>query len=329
MKITYWRRISQVISLIVIIYGGAIFSNIFDVPGPEYARGTEGEKSLTQVSLPVRTCRYVEPKPTLFQDCGLKSLLQIPLNRPPWTIISVYLLIILLFYFVFGRFMCGWFCPLGFLSDILNIIRKNIGLARVNLPEWLQTFISYWRYAFLLFLLFASVAIIIPFAYGIYLNKDFYLAVCQVCPSRTMIPLLGGKLPTMPSFLNATTTIFSILSLVFLGVWICGLAVSRAWCRICPNGAFTGLFNKGALLVKEKDLQKCTKCGICMRVCPMDNDHVYKEKDNRIVNHTNCIMCLKCTEKCPEDDCLRFKAFGKTIFRSCFNEKEDKDQALV
>ena len=39
----------------------------------------------------------------------------------------------------------------------------------------------------------------------------------------------------------------------------------------------------------------CTKCGICVKVCPMDN-LVY---ENEITHRHNCTMCYRCINKCP------------------------------
>jgi polyferredoxin len=120
----------------------------------------------------------------------------------------------------------------------------------------------------------------------------------------------------MPSFFTAMTATFSTLSLIFLAIFILGLFTTRAWCRICPNGSVSSLFNRGALIVKQKDVQKCTRCGICKRVCPFENTYVYEEKKSRIINNPRCIMCFNCIDKCPEKDCLRVSFLGKNIFSS-------------
>jgi polyferredoxin len=97
--------------------------------------------------------------------------------------------------------------------------------------------------------------------------------------------------------------------------------IRRFWCRLCPSGALLALFNKGCLTTKEKDLQKCSKCGICYDVCPVDNEDVFMIKDRKVVNGTNCIMCFECVDKCPENDCLKVKFAGKTLMRSKFDDK--------
>jgi ferredoxin-type protein NapH len=322
MNIKIIRRISQAFFFILIIYGGFLTAQILELTVVAPARGTEAEINLLNAYLPVRSCRYIEPKPTLFESCSVRYLLDRPLYAPSWISMALALMIMIVLYVALARFMCGWMCPLGFVSDMLDYVRQKLKIDRITLPEKLRNFLRLWRYSFVLFLIFMSLAIIVPWAYGTYMNKNFFAVACQVCPARTIIPIFGGKIPTMPSFFTTWTAIFSTLSLIFLAIYLCGLFVTRAWCRICPNGTITSLFNKGALIIKEKDVQKCTKCGICKRVCPFENSHVFEEKENKNINHPNCIMCFNCIDKCPEKDCLSAKFLGKQIFVSDFKKKK-------
>jgi ferredoxin len=61
--------------------------------------------------------------------------------------------------------------------------------------------------------------------------------------------------------------------------------------------------------------EKCTKCGICKRVCPTQVTEVYDKKGGDVTT-SNCIMCLRCVEMCPYEDALRLKAAGKTVVKS-------------
>jgi polyferredoxin len=124
----------------------------------------------------------------------------------------------------------------------------------------------------------------------------------------------------MYSFDLPILTAFSITGLLFLLIFFMGFFVRRSWCRLCPSGALISLFNLGGAITKEKDTQKCTKCGICARVCPMQNKNVYKEKVNKNVNSRDCIRCFRCVDMCPENECLKIKFFGKKIFESRFGK---------
>ena len=40
----------------------------------------------------------------------------------------------------------------------------------------------------------------------------------------------------------------------------------------------------------------CTKCGLCVSICPMSNFTI----ENSIVTHNhNCTVCYRCVNKCP------------------------------
>lgn len=323
MDIKHWRRGFQIFFFILILYGGFLAVQLLGVEKEVVARGTENTINVLDASLPIHSCRYDEPKPTLFEGCGIRYLLDRPLYFSKSTLfaISIPILIILILCFIFARFMCGWICPLGFISDLMDSARKKLKISHPKLSERTRKKVKIWKYSLLLGLIFLSLALIAPFAYGIYMNKNFFEAACQICPARMIFPLLGAKLPIIPPFMTLATSILAIIGFLFLGIYIAGIAITRAWCRICPNGAFISLFNKGALINKTKDPQKCTKCGICKRVCPMNNEYVYKEKKLTTISDKECIMCFKCVENCPEKDCLKVKIGNKKIFSSKFKQK--------
>jgi hypothetical protein len=172
------------------------------------------------------------------------------------------------------------------------------------------------RYGFLSIIMIVSLAIAIPFLGLIAFQKELYIMGCQICPARIILPFLGGLSPVIYSFNTPIVLFFSIIGVIILGWYLSGIVFRRPWCRICPSGAMLSLFNSGSLLSKEKDVQKCTKCGICARACFMDNRNVYIEKENKDISSTNCVRCFRCIEKCPEKDCLKITIFGKKIYGS-------------
>jgi polyferredoxin len=96
-----------------------------------------------------------------------------------------------------------------------------------------------------------------------------------------------------------TTTNLIVLALVTAAAFF----FRRSWCKICPLGALIALFNRfppfkwisGVRLDKVEE--KCTKCGICKRVCPTRLE-VYEEKGGDVAA-SQCIYCLRCVEMCP------------------------------
>jgi ferredoxin-type protein NapH len=99
------------------------------------------------------------------------------------------------------------------------------------------------------------------------------------------------------------------------------LAYRRAWCRICPMGGLAALFSaftpfkQIALTKLEKDEHKCTKCGVCKRVCPTQATDMYEKKGGD-VTESRCILCARCVEICPYEDALKITFAGKTLAKS-------------
>jgi polyferredoxin len=80
------------------------------------------------------------------------------------------------------------------------------------------------------------------------------------------------------------------------------IMIFRPFCRvICPLGAFYALFNAHSLWRFEFDASRCTACGMCSDICPMD----IKVTENP--NDHECIRCMRCSSHCP----------GKAISYTC------------
>jgi formate hydrogenlyase subunit 6/NADH:ubiquinone oxidoreductase subunit I len=92
-------------------------------------------------------------------------------------------------------------------------------------------------------------------------------------------------------------------------------------CAASPLGGLIALFNRFQPFKRisgvhlEKVQEKCTKCGVCKRVCPTQVEEVYEAKGGDVTT-SQCLLCLRCVEMCPEKDCLQFKVAGKTVCRS-------------
>jgi hypothetical protein len=204
---------------------------------------------------------------------------------------------------------------------MLSLLREKFGIAKIRLSDGIINFFSNFKYFLVSSMFLITIAITIPiFGMGL-VNTEFSIIGCAVCPARIISPLFGGG--PIGQF-SLDTPIYSSLTIIgvsFLLLYFLGLISPRSWCKICPLGAMLSLFNKGSLVKMEKDVKKCTKCGICKRVCPMQIKEVYEEKEVNQVDTTDCIKCFDCTEHCPERNCLEIKFFRKTIFRSGDNFK--------
>ena len=247
---------------------------------------------------------------------------------------------LILFSFILGRAWCGWVCPFGLYHDLLSYLRKRLKIRRVKLSDHTNKALHQLSYVILattliLCILFASYTItgtqLIPgteeggFVYR-YLSEPF----CAVCPMKPLCVIVENQIGIFQTewVFNPTGTFYhlgrfmtsiNVISLFIVSV--AALFISRAWCRICPLGGLVGLLSKvppfkWTTLVKlEKTKERCTKCGICRRACPMEVKEVY-EQDEGDVMTPRCIGCLRCVEMCPYKDALQFKFAGKTVCRS-------------
>ena len=159
------------------------------------------------------------------------------------------------------------------------------------------------------------------------INEPF----CLVCPMRPLCVLAECALGYMKfSYVSQITygplyiTGFYVTSInlaVLIIVTILAFAYRRFWCRFCPLGGLTALFStftpfkQIALTRLHKNEEKCTKCGICKRVCPTQVTEVYEKKGGD-VTVSRCMLCFRCVEMCPEKDTLKVKIAGKTVFKS-------------
>ncbi len=248
---------------------------------------------------------------------------------------------------ILGRFFCGWLCPFGLYQDVLTRIRKSTRLRHLSFSEKTNTKLGQSRYVIIavfliLSVIFGSYAIfgtqLIPGTRpggpegteaGIvaYVNEPF----CLVCPMRPLCVLIECAIGSMKySYVSQITYgplwiagsyVTSINLAILITITILSLAYRRFWCRICPLGALTAFFStftpfkQIALTRLHKNEQKCTKCGVCKRVCPTQATQMYEKKGGD-VTESRCMLCARCVEICPYEDALKLTFAGKTVVNS-------------
>ncbi len=239
-----------------------------------------------------------------------------------------------------GRLFCGWACPLGLYLDTLTLIRRILKISHWSVPHKLNQDLHDARYIIAL----AITVVVLAGLFGtvewtnfIFLRPPFTPLILFLEPLQPII------LPWHPPFgalagLNGVYLTFPYVGEFLLYLYNTGLAlplsylfvvtvlassfkVRRLWCRFCPTGISFGALNSFQalhwlpLLKLNKKGEKCTRCGICQRVCPVQVTEVYDGKDGDIQT-SMCTLCLRCLEMCPEQNCLRLKMGGKTVYRS-------------
>jgi len=240
-----------------------------------------------------------------------------------------------------GRGFCGWICPFGLYNDLLIRIRKIFRKPHLSFSEKTNKTIGQLRYVIIAAFLILSVILgsqaiigtqlVDDTAPGEYYYSYFTAPFCQVCPMKPLCVLVevgvGAMYPleeinhVTGAFYEAGYYVTSLNIFVLGAVTVGALAYRRFWCRICPLGGLTAIFStfypfkKIALLRLHKIEEKCTKCGICKRVCPTQVTEVYEEKGGD-VTVSGCMLCFRCVEMCPYEDCLEVKMAGKTVLKS-------------
>jgi ferredoxin-type protein NapH len=121
---------------------------------------------------------------------------------------------------------------------------------------------------------------------------------CQYCPSGSLFGAIPYRLREYFFFnrLSEFGQPFYIHMFTLALTIVFALLITRFWCRyLCPLGAIAGAFNKVGLLTIEWNEEKCKKCNTCLDLCKMG---ITKTRD--IGTSTDCILCGRCIEACPE-----------------------------
>ena len=189
--------------------------------------------------------------------------------------------ILLIYCILFGRMICGWLCPFGFIQDLLAKIKtpklKKSPVTRV---------LSYFKYVVLVFFVF-----IVPIMYAF---RDTPLpAFCKyICPAGTIeggIGLFSNKLND--SYFSMLGPLFTWKFMLMVSILVGCIFIFRMFCRFfCPLGALYGLFNKISFFGIKTEQEKCTNCNLCINNCKFDIKHA---------GDRECISCGECVDICP------------------------------
>lgn len=179
---------------------------------------------------------------------------------------------LVLFGALFGRMMCGWLCPFGWLQEQVGRLRRR----KLRMPHAL----SYARYGVLIVLV-----LVVPY----YTHQPWFSKLCPqgALEGGWLQPLVNPELRPMMRgwwWLKQAILVVTLIAMVF---W------RRPFCAVvCPLGAIFSLFNR----ISAWDIRwlesKCVHCQWCVRRCPQGID------PRREVNGFKCVGCLEC-QKCP------------------------------
>ncbi len=221
--------------------------------------------------------------PGAYNSCPIGSLQAVLDSRK--FVFSCYIFGILMAFGAFwGRFICGWMCPFGFVQDLLYKI--PVKCKKKNIPGHRYLMQIRWAVFILLVLLLPSVVV-----NSVGIGKPWF---CEfLCPSGT---LFGGiPLAVMNKGIRSAAGVRFIWKMLILAIiLLLSVFFYRPFCKyLCPLGLFYGMFNPVSFYHFSVDKDKCVRCGECQKVCGMD----IKVWENP--NSSECIRCGACKTICP------------------------------
>lgn len=285
----------QIISFIIINY--IILELIFQTDLDFYFEG------LVKV-LPVQN----SPRNSLSNGAGFVEFIIYMISQSvfPFLILGLLILISLLF----SRSFCGFLCPIGTIQDVMALASKKTRQFSPSTHKYLVNL------KYLILVILFGVAMTLGFAKLI--DPAFYFDYRYNLGSFPDKPLgyfslseyLFVFFPTViqdiftSGNLNSIFVDFATFFLFFfyLVVIIISFYYPRVYCRyICPYGALSAVFSEYSFLKISRNPATCSgrkECGICEKVCPMQI-RILDEKFEGFTGRGECIICLKCIEKCP------------------------------
>lgn len=186
---------------------------------------------------------------------------------------------LLLLTLVFGRFFCGWVCPLGTLQQLASFLfsprTRRESIAANRWRGWYAT--KYYLLAGLL-----AAALLGSLQTGLLdplslFARGLAAGVWPMLPRGRAVP--GGWL--------ALALLAAIL--------VASRFVPRLFCRaLCPLGALLGVFSRLSAFRLTRRAGGCNECTACRFACQGADEPLGAHRPSE------CMVCLNCVAECPE-----------------------------
>lgn len=183
---------------------------------------------------------------------------------------------------MFGRFFCGFLCPLGTLLDLTAPLVRSRKTRSYNLKNA--------KYLILVFLLVAALL-------GVSFLHFFDPLIIAARSLALILYPFVSYFAGLVIIVNQAQFTETLIALVLGGVIVLLSALTlRFWCRyLCPLGGLLAVISKFSLF-KFTFNNGCTNCMLCEKVCPTGAIDAQEER----IEPAECIGCLRCLYECPQ-----------------------------
>jgi len=195
--------------------------------------------------------------------------------------------VLLLYAVIGGRNFCSWVCPYHFLAELAEMAHLKLVGKKLARDHELDR-----RLRVVLFFVFALLAFISGY------------------------PLFEALSPV--GILSRALTYGTVISLIWVGLLLLVEVFwsRRLWCRyVCPVGLGYGLAGVAAPVRVMYDANKCLHEGKCRQVClvphVLDMTKLGFAREVRTPIGADCTRCAMCIDVCPTD-ALTFDILGVT-----------------
>lgn len=197
---------------------------------------------------------------------------------------------------VFGKSFCSWFCPVGFLSELLGDLGEKIFRRKLKLPKFLDYPLRSLKYLLLAFFVYSIFFLMTDMAIKAFL-EDTYNIMADV----------------KMYYFFADISRFSLIVISVL--FVLSIVIRNFWCRfLCPYGALLGIFSLISPNKIKRNTSSCIDCKLCTKACPSS---INVHKINTVISD-ECTSCMNCVDVCPVKDTLDLK---NIVVKKTINKK--------